>query len=102
MGAEEDVATGSEGVEEGTTGGSRREEEDGSGNEEAPLGGEEATDTGDVGLADTDDKDWDYYPLNHTCIRYSHKYSATGPTPHVLNTNMLISDLSALSDSIWT
>ena len=40
---------------------------------------------GDVGPVDTDDKDWDYYPLDHTYIHYSHKYSATSPTPHVLN-----------------
>ena len=36
---------------------------------------------------DTDNEDQDYYPLNHSYIRYSHKYSATGPTPHVLNTD---------------
>ena len=42
---------------------------------------------GDAGPADTDNEDWDYYPLDHTYIRYSHKYSATGPTPHMLNTD---------------
>ena len=42
---------------------------------------------GDAGPAVTDDEDRDYYPLNHAYIHYSHKYSATGPTPHVLNTD---------------
>ena len=87
MGAEEAVATSGEGVEGGTTGGSQHEEEDGSGDEEVSPGDQEATGTGDVGPADTDDEDRDYYPLDHTYIRYSHEYSATSPTPHVLNTD---------------
>ena len=74
-------------MEGGTTGGSEREEEDSSGNEETPLGDEEAAGTGDAGLADTDDEDQNYYPLDHTYICYSHEYSATSPTPHVLNTD---------------
>ena len=42
---------------------------------------------GDAGPADTDDEDQDYYPLNHTYIHYSYKYSATSPTLHVPNTD---------------
>ena len=87
VGAEEAVAASGEGVEGGATGGSQHEKEDGSGDEEASSGGQEATGTGDAGPADTDDEDRDYYPLDHTYIRYSHEYSATGPTPHVLNTD---------------
>ena len=74
-------------MERGTIGGSQQEEEDGSGDEETSPGGQEATGTGNVGPADTDEEDRDYYPLDHTYIRYSHEYSATGPTPHMLNTD---------------
>ena len=81
------MATSGEGVEDGTAGGSKREEEDGSSDKEASPENQEATGTGDAGPADTDNEDRDYYPLDHTYIRYSHEYSATGPTPHVLNTD---------------
>ena len=81
------MAASGEGMEGRAAGGSEHKEEEGSGNKEMPLGGEEATGMGDAGPADTDDEDWDYYPLEHTYIRYSHEYSATSPTPHVLNTD---------------
>ena len=60
MGAEEDVAASGEGMEGRATGGSQCEEDDGSGNEEVPLGGKETIGMGDAGPADTDDKDRDY------------------------------------------
>ena len=47
-----------------------------------PTGGPQ-----DVGLADEDNNEKDYYPTKHAYLQYSHEFTAMRPTPHVLNTD---------------